>query len=345
MDALNRSHALKIRAQRAAATVGLLALASCATTIERTAPLADLTTPIKPNAPTILLLMPDSESAREALVGMNDELGREYNLIPERVSSDLAPAEITTLVARHQPRAIVLMNNLTLRLYRRYRAVATPDQRDIPAVAVLTSFLRETSRGLKNITGIIYEVPLVTSLINLRALLDQPIQRIGIVYRPIFKTFLEEQRRLSSTEGFELVPIEVSGKSEYEVRRALTTLLQRRVDAIWVLNDNRLLNKDMLLDGWLPGLSRSEVPVIVNARSLVSRQVSFGTFAVVPDHRELGAQAAQLITNLADEDWKIETSGQFEYPISVEQVLDLRFARRNLELKEGQLPTVDELVE
>ncbi len=296
------------------------------------------------DGPNILILMPESMSAQQAYQGLNEELGRDYNLIPHVVDSELATSELVELIERDTPRALVLMNNKVLRVYRRYRAIAPPRQRDIPAVAVLTSFLRETAGGLDNLTGIVYEVPLVTSLVNLRAILDQPIQRIGVVYRPLFKDFVEEQRKMSSTEGFQLIPIAVSGDDEFEVRRALTKLT-RRVDAIWVLNDNRLLKRNMLLEGWLPGLAGNRAPVIVNARSLVSREVSFGTFAVIPDHRALGVQAAQLISNLAENEWQVSAAGQFEYPISVQKVLDMKFARRNLELKPGQLETIDQLVE
>ncbi|MEM7676850.1 MAG: ABC transporter substrate binding protein [Myxococcota bacterium] len=321
-------------------TAGLIACQGALTGSEATT----IVPPRRPNAPSILVVMPDAASPRQVLEGLVGELKDEFNLVPFLVAPDLTPLDLARAIRREQPKAVVLMNNPTLRVYRRYLASASRDALRIPAIAVLTSFLRETGEGVRNLTGVIYEVPLVTSLVNLRALLSQPIQRVGVVYRPIFKAFLAEQRRLSATEGFELVGLSVSGKDEGELRDALTQL-RREVDAIWVLNDNRLLKRDMLLDGWLPALQENRVPVIVNALSLVSSDVSFGTFAVLPDHRALGAQTGQMISTLADNGWQFGATKRFEYPISVQKVLDLNFARRHLEIKEAQLATVDRLVE
>ena len=331
----------------AASAVGLVLLASCAAgSREKESSFANLRVERRANVPAILALMPDSASAREAYNGLVTELGEDFDLVIQLVNPDTSPTTIARAIRAERPRAIVLMNNPTLRLFRQYQLTAPPRQRNIPAVALLTSFLRETSEGVSNLTGVIYEVPLVTSLVNLRALLDQPIDRVGVLYRPIFSRFVDEQRRLSAGEGFELIGVEVSGTDGAQIRQGLSRLRQEmNVDAIWVLNDNRLLSEGMLLRGWLPALRNNRTPVIVNARSLVSKDVSFGTFAVLPDHRALGTQTAQLISSLADRDWKIRTSAEFEYPISVEKVLDVKFARRNLEIKDNQLATIDQLVE
>ncbi|MEL7367981.1 MAG: ABC transporter substrate binding protein [Myxococcota bacterium] len=321
------------------ATTGLVGCRSALTSADSTVAIP----PRRPHLPAILVVMPEAASPKQVLEGLLDELKEEFDLVPFVVARDLTPLDLARAIRREQPKAVVLMNNPTLRVYRRYLAGA-PDAPPVPAVAVLTSFLRETGEGVENLAGVIYEVPLVTSLVNLRALLAQPIQRVGVVYRPIFKSFLAEQRKLSATEGFELVGLSVSGKDETELRDALTQL-RREVDAIWVLNDNRLLKRNMLLDGWLPALQDNRVPVIVNALSLVSSDVSFGTFAVLPDHRALGVQAGQMISALADNGWRLRRTKRFEYPISVDKVLDLNFARRHLEIKEAQLATVDRIVE
>ena len=294
--------------------------------------------------PRLLVLMPDSPVAQQALVGLQDELGTEYSLNVRYVSSNASPSAIGAAVAEVRPRAVVLMNNPTLRLYRRYQ-VANPNARRMPVIALLTSFLRQSAVGVDNITGVIYEVPLVTSLVNLRDLLDQPLERVGVVHRKSFTGFLKEQQGLARAEGFRLVPIQVSGNDANEVLRAINRLrVQDKVDTIWVLNDNGLLNRQMVRRGWLPALQSNQTPILVNAGSLLSRRVSFGTFAVLPDHRALGIQAANLLTTIAERGWR--ASGvDLEYPLTVEKVLDINFARQNLALREQRLATIDRLVE
>ncbi len=307
---------------------------------------ADLNFKRRPSLPVILTLMPNSASARETYNGLVEELGEEFDLVPELVDSGASPEMIARAVREHSPKAVVLMNNPTLRLFRKFQAIATPAEKKLPAIAVLTSFLQETSQGLSSLTGVIYEVPLVTALVNLRALVRKPIRKVGVLYRPIFSRFIKEQRALGAKEGIELIGLEISGSDPAQLQEGLQKLrLQMDVDAIWVPNDNVLLSRKNLLRGWLPALRENQTPVIVNVRSLLSRRVSFGTFAVLPAHRALGIQTAQLITSVADRGWVVEAPGEFEYPISVEKVLDMNFARRYLELKEKQLATVDQLVE
>ncbi len=325
--------------------VALALLGSCTTTPTNQLAPALLDAPRRQNVPAILVLMPDSPAAVSTFEGLKAELGDDYDVVPRIVSDDTTPAQVTQHFRQVKPRAVVLMNNPTLRVYRRFQQTASDEQKKIPAVAVLTSFLRESSAGIQNITGVIYEVPLVTSLVNLRALLKQPVRRIGVIHRASFRGFIEEQRSLCLAEGFEIVAAEITGKQRREIRDAVDRLREtERVDAIWVLNDNALLDRDLILRGWLPALRRNSTPIVVNVKTLLSKKIDFGTFAVLPDHRALGTQTGQLISTLADRGWRVADQS-FEYPLSVETVLDVEFARRHLEIEETALATVTELVE
>lgn len=323
-----------------------LLLGGCATPAGAPRSLSELEIPSRPGAPTVLALMPSSPTARETFRGLIEELGEDVNFRYRVVDSTTTPERVARWVRSTRPRAVVVMNNPTLRLYRRFQAEAEAEAKNVPVVGVLTSFLRESGRGVQNLGGVIYEVPLLTSIVNLRALVDQPVRRVGVLHRRIFSRFLEEQGRLATPEGIELVPIEVEGATSGKIRDGLARLrLEQRVDAIWILNDNRLLTRELIRDAWLPALRDNATPVIVNVRSLLSSQVDFGTFAVLPDHFALGAQAGQLLANLADRGWAYGAKGGFEYPVAVRKVLDVGFARENLALVEDELRAVDELVE
>lgn len=298
------------------------------------------------SAPAVLALVPDSIPAHDALQGLARELGSQFRLEVRVVGRDTKSSEIARFVQSVQPRAIVLMNNPTVRSFRNYRASAPPSERAIPAIGLLTSFLRESARGVDNLSGVIYEVPLLTSVVNLRTLVERKVRKVGVLHRSIFGRFLDEQARLARTEGIELVRVEVDGESPGEIRKGLEALQRERgVDAVWVLNDNRLLAPAMVRDGWVPSLRDYELPVIVNVRSLLSERVQFGSFAVLPDHEALGSQAGQMLLGLADRNWEGTRDGEFEYPVAVRKVLDVEFARENLSLVESELDSVDELVD
>lgn len=286
------------------------------------------------NAPTVLVLMKKSVAGQATLQGMWDELQEDFTLVPRFLRPGTTPDDLSRAVSDLNPHAVVLMGTPAVRLFRRYQE-AFPDQAAMPAIALMTSNLRELSQGIQNLTGIVYEVPLVTSLVNLRAILNAPLRRVGVVHRPSFRTFLREQQTLAAEEGFTLVRREVSGRRTATVRRAIQHLQEKeRVDAIWVLNDNVLLSRLMVARAWLPSLQRNETPVVVNVGSLLSSKATFGTFAVLPDHRALGHQAGSMVMRVARAGWTAR-GFELEHPVAVDKELDLAFARRHLELDEA----------
>lgn len=343
-----RIGALGVAASLALSSLALISLAftsGCARAPKTTTLPVGPATARRPDVPAILVLMPSSSDAATAtLRGLTDELAEDFDVVPRILEPGSEAVAIGQAVGEVKPSAVVLMNNPTLRLWRTWRASAAGSSAP-PAVAVLTSFLRESSAGIPELTGVVYEVPLVTSLVNLRALLGTKLVRVGVLHRPSFRGFLDEQRRLAAGEGFEIVGVELASETRGAIRRGLERLRSEdRVDAIWVLNDNALLDKELIARGWLEGLRDNKLPVVVNVASLVSRRVEFGTFGVLPDHRALGAQAANLVATLSERGWKTE-GVDFELPVSVEKVLDADFARKNLGLGDAQIATVDRVVE
>ncbi len=344
LDTLERNRSRTWADNAAMLLAATQAGAGCARAPKTTTQAVGPATARRPDVPAILVLMPSSEAASTTLRGLTDELSEDFDVVARILDPDSDAVAIADAVREVKPSAVVLMNNPTLRLWRRWRA-STAGEPAPPAVAVLTSFLRESSAGIPELTGVVYEVPLVTSLVNLRALLGTKLVRVGVLHRPSFRGFLDEQRRLAAGEGFEVVGVELESETRGAIRRGLDRLRsEERVDAIWVLNDNALLEKELIARGWLEGLRDNTTPVVVNVASLVSRRVEFGTFGVLPDHRALGAQAANLVAMLAERGWK--TDGiDFELPVSVEKVLDADFARKNLGLGDAQIATVDRVVE
>src|SRR4029078_12045194 len=113
-----------------------------------------------------------------------------------------------------------------------------------------------------------------------------------------------------------------------------------------ILNDDRLLTPRLIAEGWLPGLNeRPFCPTIVGAASLVSAQNSFGTFAVLPDHVALGAQAAGLLFDIAYESWQIAGDAQVQLALSKNTAVALTQARAHFSLREDALRQVDRILD
>ena len=338
-------------ALRFACCAGLAAvLSACATTSEVGGPtdvvaaIAD--PPAKPGAPLLLLAMPpaaDFQDVRRALI---TEVKNNFNVSTFLVTASTAPADLAQVIARTSPACLVLMNNATVALYREYQE-AHRDQKLPPAVVVMTLFLEELQGNLKNTTGIAYEVPGVTAFVDLRSVIRAPVRRVGVVYRPAFRAFIERQKALAAREQIDLVAAEVGKEVDvHGLRAALHGLLTSdKVDALWLLNDNELIkNTQFLDDTWRTEIAAAKVPLVVGVPNLVNPRTPLGSFAVVPDHEALGLQTANLIFELQENGWRADEHG-VELPLSVKTVVDLKQLRDNFGLKEDALRHIDRALE
>lgn len=294
----------------------------------------------------VLVLMPDASGANDALVGLTDEAGEDLAIVKEFVTKKTSVDDVKAAFEKHKPVAVVLMNNPTVVLYREYQKSLGEGATFPPAVMMMASFLGQTSKGVQNATGISYEINGVTCFVNLRQIIGQPVKRVGVLYQERFSDFIGEQRKLAALEEIELVTVRVKeSKLSKSVKKGLNRLLKdEEVDALWVLNDNALLSKNVIIKSWLPALKRVEKPVVVSVSSLVSTKFRFGSFAVLPDHTAMGQQAANLLFELQDSDWSLGDRG-LEEPLAVEKVILLPFAKKYLELKDNALSLIDRSIE
>src|SRR5690606_11630297 len=164
--------------------------------------------------------------------------------------------------------------------------------------------------------------------------------------REPLRRFVARQAALAGREQIRVLEQPVSpNPNPSEVKRAIR-LLKQRCDALWILNDDRLLSERLIAEGWLPGIDeRPWVPTLVGAASLVSSARSFGTFAVLPDHTALGVQAANLVYEIASAGFRLPEDGEVELPLSTTTIVDLSQARERFRLKPGALGQVDHVGE
>lgn len=294
---------------------------------------------------TVLVCMPETSPTREVWTGLSDEIGSEFQLAAIRVEGRNGASLIAEGIRRHRPSAVVLMNNPTVAAYRTYlRQVEAI--RTLPAVVVMTSFLESSQLGSMGAVGVSYEVPLITVVTNLRRIVATPVDRIAVVYRVPLRGFIVRQQALARRE--QIVVVEQPVRAEpnaSELKRAIR-LARHHADALWILNDDRLLTPELITEGWLPGLNEKPWrPSIVGAASLVSTSRSFGTFAVLPDHTALGAQAANLVFEIADSGWRLPPQTEAQQPLSTTTTIDIVQARERFALREDATAQVDRIVE
>ena len=327
---------------------GLLGCATAGTRGPEGAPSEGLADPpTRAGPPLVLIAMPPSANFQDVRRSLLAEIQRDFNVATLTVTASTSLDELGATIQRWSPACIVLMNNTTVSLYREYQHAHPGTGKFPPSVVVMASFIDELRPTLINATGIAYEVPGVTAFVDLRSVIQAPVRRVGVVYRPSFRQFIARQKELADKEQIELVPIEV-GKGVYadRLRSALHALLvDQKVDALWMLNDNELIKSSEYLDQtWRAELRNANVPLVVGVPNLVNPRTPLGSFAVVPDHGALGLQAANVIFELADNGWRAEDHA-VELPISIKTLADVKQLRAKFGLKDDALQHIDRALE
>ena len=291
--------------------------------------------------PRIVVFTPDGEIFNQTIQGMNNEFEGAYSLKTIPISKESTVESIEETVTSASPKAIVLMGNGAIKLYKVYVTTHPKINKCIPVMALLASQVEKATNGLKNVNGIAYETPMVTALVNFRAIFEMQLDNVGVIYRDVYKKFVMLHSEYCKKEEITIKSILVgndASKHKREIRKALNQLvLKDKVDAFWIPNDNYLLTPDLLVKIWIPTFLKHNIPVIVGVEALVKPEIRFGTYAVIPEPVAMGEQAAQIIFDLEESEWKFAAKEIFP-AISVYSVLNMEkssgISTKKLNLKE-----------
>lgn len=296
----------------------------------------------------ILVLRADGPNFKETMNGLSRELGSDVRIEDRIVGPGFGSGELARLIAKTRPHALVLMDNEAIRLHAGAQRLWGDSVPYPPAIALMAVRVDKAIAGLGNSSGIFYEVPGMTTFVNLRSLASEPVRKVGVIMRPYMADFVRESAKWCRMENIELIAYEVS-EDRKDVARAVRSGVRRLrdrdgVDALWILNDNFFLTKEIISGGWLPALERFRKPVLVGVENLVSSGSGFGTYAVLPDHYGLGAQAAGMVLRLKEDGWMMEALTSVEQPLAVIKILNLKQARKSLNIKDASLMEVDKVI-
>lgn len=295
----------------------------------------------------IISIQPDSEKFIETFNSLKVELSGDFEVKPFFISRKNSPDDILKLLRREQPKCLVLMDNTAIAMYRKIQSTGSDGAFIIPSVATMGIMIGDAIKGLKNACGISYEVPVVTSVVNLRSILASPVNRVGIIHRPYLTGFLQKNTRFCSREKIELISIIVSKNEpdfKKQLKKAFRLIKKQKVDAFWVPNDNILLRSDYFSRIWIPKVKRLNVPVIVGIEALVNPVLDFGTLAVLPDHAALGKQTANLIFEIMENDG-LCPENRVEPALSVIKIINMDQALGTFGISEKNLGTIDKKLE
>lgn len=296
----------------------------------------------------LLIIRTEGASFEEAQNGLTYDLEYDFDIKELIVNKSTKTTDISARMSSDNPQVVVLMNNISVSLYRKYQESLPADSKFVPAIALMGILLDDKIDGMKNTYGIEYEIPIVTSAVNLRTVLGaNKVKSIGIVHRENFTSFIEENRTYCKNEGINLETVVIGTKRvEADLKKALNKLVdEKNVDAIWVPVDNKLINQSLLMNVWIPFQKKYKKAMIVGVGNLVNPKFHFGTFAVLPDHVALGSQAASVIYDVMDNDWQVEENGAAQPPLSVYTILNYPDNKDYFGIDKDNLMGVDKILE
>lgn len=292
----------------------------------------------------VLVVAPKGEDFQKAVHALKTNL-YDFDVLNVVVDRSEENTVLEKTMTDYSPQVVVLMDNRGIRQYKAFLNRKTQYQK-IPVIALMALQLHSVLSDMPQSLGISYELPAVTMITRLREVVRVPVYKVGVVYRKSMKNFYLQNRKYCQIEKIDLKGVEVDDHvSISELRKSLRYLLKKeQIDALWVINDNRLLNRQTLVKVWLPEVQANPLPVIVGVESLIQTHLNFGMYAAVPDPEGLGAQAANLIYDVMENQWNVPEH-RVDQPLSVIVILNSTVARQMTTLTPDAFKKVDKLVE
>ena len=300
--------------------------------------------PLVSYAETILILRPIGPAFDDVQRGLQGNLDSSFTTKVCIKDKSFSIAELKVIIDSTKPRIVLLMDNTMIHLYKEY-CKTNPI---IPSVSLMAAMVSKEMAGMKDAEAISYEVPIVTSVVQLRTLLNMTNVNIGIIHREFLADFVKESREWCKKENIELTGYFVpSGNADYGplLQKGLDYIAsgKSKVNMLWVPNDIAFLKPDMIRNIWIPFSQKCNIPIIVGVDKLLSSDASFGTFAVLPDHESLGSQAAEMIGRIKDQGWHIDAK-VIEPPISIFKIISNEKVSRYEKVNTKMLEQIDKSV-
>ncbi len=280
----------------------------------------------------ILILTPPGELFASAIVGIQEETDDYFKVTVLEISKENeGGGEIERYFASTTPKVIVILGNQLLKLYTKFIHEHKPDVSRIPVISIYALDTERAIGHLNNAQGISSQTPMVTAITKFRWIVTTKINKVGVIYRDACEELVVENTKLCEREKITINSIKISNQTQNykkEISDALKHLIKKeQVDAIWIPNDNVILSSELLGGVWIPLLNKANIPVIVGVEVLVKPELNFGTFAVIPDPKGTGMQAAELIFDLKYNNWELPEIRM--YPtLSVYSVLNYKKAAK-----------------
>ena len=286
-------------------------------------------------AARILVVKRQEPMFDQAFQVMTQTLGKDHTVEAYDVEKNTDFGEFQTKIRSAKPDLMLLLDNRPVNHAMTLAATAGDPFAGTKAVASFALNLKKQLAGHRTIAGIAYEVPALTIMTQFRYLIGRPLNNVLVIYRKSeFEATIAEAREQLKSENIKLIALdaEANGRGKREIETFLDehlteTMNQTPIDAVWVVADNALINRDTLNSIWLKRAKTFKVPFLCGVEALVARSLDFCTFAAAPNPIDLADQMVEMSLAILDDGNEPGDLG-IKYLVSVVKILDLTKAEK-----------------
>ena len=276
-------------------------------------------------AATVALIRPEGPDFGVAEGGLLGELPMDWPVV-RLVGPAPDEATLRRWLAAHPAQVLVAMDNAHIAV-----ASAVADEH-LPVVALMGLNLRQSLAGRANLCGVAYEAPIWSLVTGFAARTGAMPRRVLAPHRgSVHAAEVADAARQLARQGITLVPLDIETEADGPAAQAawLARNLAARAetaDAVVVPADNTLVDVRSL-PAWLAAARRSHRPFLGSVAAFIDERHGFCAYAALVDHERLGAQAAELVLQLARGKATAAQLG-VEYVVGVGERLDAAVMRR-----------------
>lgn len=301
----------------------------------------------------IVALMPQDKQFLQVLDGMRSEFDANYNIDVVTITKSFKIDDMAQACKKNDIKALILMDEAAINAVRKLQETDKFFV-TIPKFVFMTLQVETTTKGLSNVAGIKFEVPIYTLVTNFRIISQIDLSTVGIFYRQSFTGSIEEAKKMLEEEKISInaVCVDCENNGKATIQKALSVMensfdkmvKEQGSEAFLVLADNLIMNNVSLNDFWIGKVKKGKVPVIAPFEMLSSKNLGLAIFTADPDLTQLGAQGANQIIEYFENGSSLSAIG-FEPTISIKSTLNESVAKNlGWKLKAEKLRRINQII-
>ncbi|MBI4511310.1 MAG: ABC transporter substrate-binding protein [Deltaproteobacteria bacterium] len=280
-------------------------------------------------AALVLALASDAQAAPPVVILVDGSVPQ-YKESAAAIKERLGGATVVELRHAEDPVAHARKTSPKVIIAVGQKALAALVGRISDTPVVYATVLYPEKHGLvgPNITGVPMEIPVGVQLARLKSVFPR-VTRIGLIYGRDSGALVEEARGAARRHGVTIVAKGVA--SSRDVGSAVEEIAER-VDALWLLPDTKIINKDVFAY-----LLRTTLDQGIPLFGFLEGLTEAGALASIgPDYRDIGVRAAELAIQILEHPAKLPSktfsNGSLSVNLKTAQRLGMEPAKAALKL-------------